>query len=92
VRVRKLRKNPTDAEERLWYVLRLLKPLGMHFRGQAPVGRYFPDFVCHRSKLVIELDGSQHADDSCRGIGRKAHTQHFSTLAVIVFFASGIAM
>jgi very-short-patch-repair endonuclease len=35
----------------------------MHFRRQAPVGRYFPDFVCHRSKLVVELDGSQHAED-----------------------------
>jgi very-short-patch-repair endonuclease len=34
----------------------------MHFRRQAPVGRYFPDFVCHRSKLIVELDGSQHAD------------------------------
>jgi very-short-patch-repair endonuclease len=52
----------TEAEQRLWYALRLLKPLGMHFRRQAPVGRYFPDFVCHRSKLIVELDGSQHAD------------------------------
>jgi very-short-patch-repair endonuclease len=51
-------------EQRLWYALRLLKPLGMHFRRQAPVGRYFPDFVCHRSKLVVELDGSQHAEDA----------------------------
>jgi very-short-patch-repair endonuclease len=32
----------------------LLKPLGLHFRRQAPVGRYFPDFVCHRSKLIVE--------------------------------------
>jgi len=59
---RKLRKNATEAEQRLWYALRLLKPLGLHFRRQAPVGRYFPDFVCHRSKLIVELDGSQHAD------------------------------
>ena len=61
-RARKLRKNATDAEQRLWYALRSLKPLGMHFRRQAPIGHYFPDFVCHRSKIVIELDGSQHAD------------------------------
>jgi len=46
----------------LWYSLRVLKPLGLHFRRQAPIGRYFPDFVCHRSKLVVELDGSQHAN------------------------------
>lgn len=61
-RARKLRKNATEAEQRLWYALRLLKPLGMHFRRQAPIGQYFPDFVCHRSKIVVELDGSQHAD------------------------------
>jgi very-short-patch-repair endonuclease len=63
-RARKLRKNPTDAEQRMWYALRLLKPLGMHFRRQPPIGPYFPDFACHRSKLVVELDGSQHAEDA----------------------------
>jgi very-short-patch-repair endonuclease len=62
-RARTLRNQSTDAEQRLWYALRLLKPHGMHFRRQAPLGPYFPDFVCHRSKLVVELDGSQHADD-----------------------------
>ena len=61
-RARELRKKPTDAEQRLWYALRKLKPFGLHFRRQAPVGHYFPDFVCHRSKLIIELDGSQHAE------------------------------
>jgi very-short-patch-repair endonuclease len=60
-RARYLRKNATEAERLLWYSLRLLKPLGLHFRRQAPIGRYFPDFVCHRSKVVVELDGSQHA-------------------------------
>jgi very-short-patch-repair endonuclease len=63
-RARTLRKHPTDAEQRLWYALRLLKPLGLHFRRQAPLGTYYPDFVCHRSKIVIELDGSQHVDDA----------------------------
>src|SRR5213080_4870918 len=61
-RARSLRKNATEAEQRLWYALRLLKPLGMHFRRQVPLGPYFPDFVCHRSKIIVELDGSQHAD------------------------------
>lgn len=59
---RRLRKSATEAEQRLWYALRLLKPLGMHFRRQAPIGPYFPDFVCHRSKIVVEVDGSQHAE------------------------------
>jgi very-short-patch-repair endonuclease len=57
-----LRKSATPPEQLLWYSLRLLKPLGLHFRRQPPIGPYFPDFVCHRSKLVVELDGSQHAE------------------------------
>jgi len=64
VRARQLRKSATTAEQRLWYALRLLKPLGIHFRRQAPIGPYFPDFVCHRSKIVVELDGSQHAEEA----------------------------
>jgi len=60
-RARKLRKNATDAEQRMWYALRVLKPLGLHFRRQPSIGPYFPDFACHRSKLVVELDGSQHS-------------------------------
>jgi very-short-patch-repair endonuclease len=57
-----LRKAPTDAERKLWILLRSLKPLGLHFRRQAPIGVYIADFACHAEKLVIELDGSQHAD------------------------------
>jgi very-short-patch-repair endonuclease len=57
-----LRRNPTDAERKLWYLLRSLKPLGIHFRRQAPVGIYIADFCWHSGKLIVELDGSQHAD------------------------------
>jgi len=63
-RARTLRQNLAEAEQRLWYVLRRLKSVGMHFRRQAPIGPYFADFTCHRSKIVVELDGSQHADGS----------------------------
>jgi very-short-patch-repair endonuclease len=59
---RALRRSPTDAERKLWYLLRSLKPLGIHFRRQAPIGIYIGDFVWHGGKLVVELDGSQHAD------------------------------
>jgi len=59
---RTLRRQPTDAERKLWFLLRSLKPLGLHFRRQAPIGIYIADFVWHQGKLVIELDGSQHAD------------------------------
>jgi very-short-patch-repair endonuclease len=59
---RALRHAPTDAERKLWYLLRSLKPLGLHFRRQAPIGIYIADFVWHAGKIVVELDGSQHAD------------------------------
>jgi very-short-patch-repair endonuclease len=36
--------------------------LGFHFRRQAPIGNYIADFVCHRAKIVVEIDGSQHGE------------------------------
>ncbi len=62
-----MRRKPTDAERKLWYLLRSLKPLGMHFRRQAPIGPYVADFAWLAGKLVVELDGSQHAAE------RKSH-------------------
>ena len=46
----------------MWWVLRSLKPLGSHFRRQAPIGSYIADFVWHDGKLVVEIDGGQHAE------------------------------
>jgi very-short-patch-repair endonuclease len=60
---RTLRKNTTDAERSLWAALREFKQTGLHFRKQAPIGPYIADFVCHRAKLVVELDGDQHGAD-----------------------------
>jgi very-short-patch-repair endonuclease len=57
-----MRRAPTDAERKLWQILRSLKPLGMHFRRQAPIGIYIADFAWYDGKLVIELDGSQHVE------------------------------
>lgn len=57
---RKLRNNLTDAEKYLWYLLRI-KNLGYKFRRQAQIGQYIVDFVCYPRKLVIEVDGGQHA-------------------------------
>jgi very-short-patch-repair endonuclease len=61
-RARYLRAHTTDAERLLWPGLRLLKFKGLHFRRQAPIGPYCVDFVCHSAKLVVELDGSCHAE------------------------------
>jgi very-short-patch-repair endonuclease len=58
---RKLRKRLTDAERRIWSRLRLRQLNGVKFRRQAPVGPYVVDFVCFDRKLVIEVDGGQHA-------------------------------
>jgi very-short-patch-repair endonuclease len=52
----------TDAERKLWQALRKRQLLGMKFRRQVPIGRYFVDFVCFEKKLVIEVDGSQHKE------------------------------
>ncbi len=59
---RLLRTNPTEAEKRLWTILRRQQDAGNRFRRQAPIGRYIVDFVCLRRRLVIEIDGGQHAD------------------------------
>jgi len=57
-----LRRQTTDAERKLWYVLRSMKPLGLHFRRQAPIGAFIVDFAWCAGKLVVEIDGSQHAE------------------------------
>ena len=58
---RKLRKRLTDAERRIWSRLRLRQLDGLKFRRQAPLGPYVVDFVCFEQKLIVEVDGSQHA-------------------------------
>ena len=61
-RARRLRKESTDAEQRLWLHLRAHR-FGRHkFKRQQPIGPYIVDFVCFDSRLVIEIDGGQHAD------------------------------
>jgi len=62
-RARSLRKNTTDTERLLWRTLRQFKQVGLHFRRQVPIGHYIADFACHRAKIIIELDGSQHGED-----------------------------
>ncbi|MFC6923145.1 endonuclease domain-containing protein [Microbulbifer taiwanensis] len=61
-RARKLRTNATEAEQRLWYFLRAKRLMGLKFKRQKPIGRYIVDFVCLQPKLIIELDGGQHAE------------------------------
>lgn len=59
---RELRKNSTPWERKLWSFLKSSKFYGFKFRRQFPIGPYIVDFCCVKQKLVIELDGSQHAN------------------------------
>jgi very-short-patch-repair endonuclease len=61
---RKLRRNLTEAETKLWWKLRGRQIAGARFRRQAPIGKYIGDFVCFERGLVVELDGSQHVERS----------------------------
>ena len=60
---RALRKRMTPQEALLWRELRLLKPQGLHFRRQVPLGAYIVDFACTSRLLAVEIDGGQHAED-----------------------------
>lgn len=60
-RARKLRRNMTAGEKRLWSGLReFRRNYGLHVRKQAPVGPYIVDFVIHEKRLVVEVGGEHH--------------------------------
>lgn len=61
-RARELRSEQTPSEHALWQQLRARRFSGHKFRRQQPLGRYIVDFVCFSSRLIVELDGGQHAD------------------------------
>ena len=59
---RRLRKNATDAEQKLWSILRSRQMASLKFFRQYSVGPYILDFYCPELRLAIEVDGGQHAD------------------------------
>ncbi|MEK6561949.1 MAG: endonuclease domain-containing protein [Candidatus Binatota bacterium] len=61
---KRLRRNETDAERKLWMQLRSRQMNGTKFRRQQPIGRYIVDFFCPESRLVVELDGGHHANQA----------------------------
>ena len=61
-RSRELRLNATPAERRLWSRLSARQVAGTRFNRQFPVGHFICDFVSRSAKLIIEVDGGQHAD------------------------------
>jgi very-short-patch-repair endonuclease len=61
VRAKRLRRELTDAERKLWGALRSSKLEGAKFRRQQPIGPFIADFVCQQQRLIVEADGGQHA-------------------------------
>ncbi len=69
-RARRLRREQTDAERTLWRRLRARQLSGVKFRRQYVIDRFIVDFCCPEHKLVVELDGGQHAM-SAKADGRR---------------------
>ncbi|CAH0340191.1 endonuclease domain-containing protein [Rhizobium sp. CECT 9324] len=61
---RRMRKAMTDAESRLWNAIRAHRLMGLSFRRQMPIAGYIVDFACPDHRIIVELDGSQHADEN----------------------------
>ena len=64
IRSRDLRRDETESEEIAWRLLRTFRFKGFKFRRQYPVGPYIVDFCCPQRRLIVELDGSVHAQPS----------------------------
>jgi very-short-patch-repair endonuclease len=59
-----MRTGATETEALMWKLLRNRRFVGFKFRRQLPIGRFIVDFVCPSAMLIVELDGSQHAEDA----------------------------
>ena len=73
---RRLRKNATIAETKLWWRLRSRGLNGFKFVRQEPIGPYVADFVCREHRLIIEVDGGQHAESKRDAVRDKWLREH----------------
>ena len=71
-RARELRVHATDAEQLVWRRLRNRGLAGLKFRRQVPVDRYTVDFLCKSARIIVEVDGGQHASMTERDARREA--------------------
>ena len=74
-RAHQLRKEPTPPESKLWAYLRGNKLNGVSFRRQHAIGKYIVDFCSVKMKLIIELDGNQHMEQSEYDIARSIYLE-----------------
>jgi very-short-patch-repair endonuclease len=63
-RARELRNNMSGTERRVWFRLRGRRLAGFKFRRQLPIGPYFADFVCLSARVIVEIDGDLHEEES----------------------------
>ena len=91
-RSRELRRNETESEEVAWRLLRTFRFKGFKFRRQHQVGPYIVDFCCAQRRLIVELDGSVHAQPSQtrRDTHRDAELERMGY--AIMRFPNGIVM
>jgi very-short-patch-repair endonuclease len=82
-RARSLRNNMTEGEQALWSKLRGKQILGFQFYRQKPLGNYILDFYAPKAKLVVEVDGSQHAETAHAGKD-KERDQYLANLGLKV--------
>lgn len=83
---KRLRENPTKAEEKLWIAVKDNQIEGYKFRRQHPLGIYVTDFYCHALKLVIEVDGDYHLAEEQQFLDNKRMSDiEFQGLKVIRF-------
>lgn len=69
---RRLRRRATPAEQLLWRHVRSRQLAGLKIRRQAPIGPFIVDFLCDQARLIIELDGGQHARENARDAARSS--------------------
>ncbi|MGB0060450.1 endonuclease domain-containing protein [Candidatus Binatus sp.] len=74
---RNLRASATEAEQKLWSRLRTKQLDGFQFRRQYSIGPFFVDFICLEADLIVELDGSQHADQKEQDESRSAFLRSY---------------
>ena len=78
-RARALRHEQTDAERRMWRLLHSRRFAGAKFRRNHPIGKFFADFCCLMARLMIEIDGGQHADEAQAAYDQQ-RTEHVRAL------------
>lgn len=74
---RRMRREPTYAEARLWSQLRGQRLGGWKWRRQAPLGPFVADFLCNRARVIVEIDGDAHDERALYDADRTLHLRRF---------------